>query len=35
MENTISFNMPFFEKKPAYFFEVTRTNNRISDIICD
>ena len=33
MENTISFNMPFFEKNPAYFFKAIRTNNRIRDII--
>ena len=35
MENTISYKMPFFEKNPAYFFEVIRTNNRIRDIIND
>ena len=33
MENTISFNMPFFEKNPAYFFKAIRTNNKIRDII--
>jgi len=33
MENTISFNMPFFEKNPAYFFKAIRINNRIRDII--